>query len=609
MQKTLRSALALTCFGLLGYAASCSSTVRNSDGSEQSTAMGGAAGSSSASSSSAGAGGASPGSAGSNMTSGSGTTGGANAGGSAGQGGAENSTGGTFMVMNCDASDPGCTCDDTGCFIEDGYACARDSECKSEECWVTEDADNICCAKSCAADQVCIADGSGCEGAAPCEDDNLRCAGDYQRCVGGEWKTEQSCGNLGCVLSLGGCLLAPGESCSDDAQCGEGTCEEAPDGKQVCCTASCGNCKICDAAGTGCADPPSVPEGCDCTGSDASNCADALPCTDDVCNNGVCSNDIQSGFCVIAGQCVAHNQPETGNPCRYCDSTIQKQGWTSSPNTTSCDDGAWCNGTDTCDGLGSCAHQYPSNNRCNGSGPCALGTCDENRDSCYRPDTYQCDSSSDTVCVSNACGSDVYTVTTTTYCSGNSASCSGRAVEGSPQVSQACDNNSACASDSSGAQCEATLGCGNTWCDASTGLCWTLNEPTERPLAEATQYCDSLVLAGRSDWRLPTIHEWLRLAKGCDEATGTAQGASFQSTCTYDPATESGTITPCMNGCPRNGGPSNGCYWPPGMSSCGTTGYWSSTVGAGTYFFAATENWVASLSDFANQEVRCVLQK
>jgi len=42
------------------------------------------------------------------------------------------------------------------------------------------------------------------------------------------------------------------------------------------------------------------------------------------------------------------------------------------------------------------------------------------------------------------------------------------------------------------------------------------------------------------------------------------------------------------------------------MGNCDPIGYWTSTEGAGEYYFYATSNWVVSLSPFTPQAIRCV---
>jgi hypothetical protein len=121
--------------------------------------------------------------------------------------------------------------------------------------------------------------------------------------------------------------------------------------------------------------------------------------------------------------------------------------------------------------------------------------------------------------------------------------------------------------------------------------------------------CSNLQLAGRSDWRLPTLAEWLTVGRGCDGTTGTKKAESFKSTCRL----VSGTPTDCTT-CPGNEGPGvNGCYWPTAMGVCNSTvySYWTNTLYAGTYYYdisfssAFVFQYVASQS----QQIRCVLTK
>ena len=53
-----------------------------------------------------------------------------------------------------------------------------------------------------------------------------------------------------------------------------------------------------------------------------------------------------------------------------------------------------------------------------------------------------------------------------------------------------------------------------TFTDAASGLMWqTDDDGATRNKAEAVAYCRGLTLAGRSDWRLPTLHEFQSLAR------------------------------------------------------------------------------------------------
>jgi hypothetical protein len=350
---------------------------------------------------------------------------------------------------------------------------------------------------------------------------------------------------------------------------------------------------------------------CMCTEDMPDVCADSYSCTTDSCQNGTCSNPINATYCLIAGSCVPHGQADPSNPCRRCDTAVSRAGWTNSPNNTSCDDSLWCNGTDTCNGSGTCTHQF-TGNRCTGTGLCDSPTCDESRDSCFRPSSYTCRTTQQYECTSSSCGGDLQSRTVTQFCTGSASGCTGMTQTGGPALVNDCQSDTTC--NASGQRCDPALGCGTTWCDNATNLCWmTTDAPTAR-LTNAATYCSTLNLGGRpvGSWRLPTINEWIDNARACDGTTGTAQAASFPSTCGIGPST--GEIFDCA-GCPLNGGPaaSSGCYWQAGMGTCAADdlGYWSSTPrvsGASENFYYTPRN--GSIF-FFNREaislhVRCV---
>ncbi|HEU5076506.1 MAG TPA: hypothetical protein VFU02_20085, partial [Polyangiaceae bacterium] len=353
-----------------------------------------------------------------------------------------------------------CACDIAGCFLILGASCTQATDCKTQVCGVTQEGTNICCATACDQDHVCLADGTGCEIAGACDDGDERCSaeGNHERCTSGQWQTVAACGSRGCSLEVtGGCLGDLGAACLEDDECGAGTCQETTNGSSVCCDASCGDCLVCNEAGSGCTDPDFIKPGCTCTEATAFSCDDNIPCTDDSCDAGRCSNTLQPGFCLIEEECIDHNEQEALNPCRYCDATLRNQAWTNSSNTVSCDDRMWCNGTDTCNGSGQCQHQFPTD-RCTENGACALGTCDEERDSCYRPSSQACLIAGEFRCESDSCGGDVQGRTVTTWCSGTSAECDGAVSATEWEINSGCTVYQKC--DASSWSCEDALDCG-----------------------------------------------------------------------------------------------------------------------------------------------------
>lgn len=539
------------------------------------------------------------------LSSGGGTSDGSNVGANS-----SDSAGTSARTLACDEGAENCLCDANACLVSAGGECLSNSECWSNVCGVTADSRNVCCASPCPDNQVCSADGTACEPAPACDNTEVRCNGDYQVCTDRQWEVREACNGRGCSTTFGGCLLAAGAECTGDGDCGAGTCKLGMGGKEICCTASCGQCQVCGETGASC-DVPSLAElgpECECTSQDTSKCDDGLSCTSDSCNNGVCVNDIDSGFCLIGGQCVSHNTPESGNPCRYCDSTLQKSAWTNASTSTSCNDSLWCNGTDTCNGAGTCSHEYPSGNRCSGtSGACALTSCDETRDSCFQPSTQVCSTTTEKQCSSSSCGGAVQQRTITQSCSGSSASCDGTKRNGAWSTTTTCGLAQTCNANTF--TCQEALGCGTTFCDATTDQCWTLNIQSGGTLdhADAVSYCNGLTLGGRTDWRLPTIYELIDVARGCNGITSNPGPASQFSTCRIG---SDGNPFDC-NACPLGQGPTNGCYSPTGFDACTDFAPLSDTVatnGIGGYYYFSFHDSIVGSTPFSG-DVFCLVDR
>lgn len=85
-------------------------------------------------------------------------------------------------------------------------------------------------------------------------------------------------------------------------------------------------------------------------------------------------------------------------------------------------------------------------------------------------------------------------------------------------------------------------------------------------LKEATAHCADLRWAGRTDWRLPSIHELRSLIVGCNGPTQCG-----------NPTT---TLMQCQ-ACDAGGGAAQGCYRAPGAFAAPCETFWSSSAGNG----------------------------
>ncbi len=455
--------------------------------------------------------------------------------------------------------------------------------------------------------QTCQADGnwSACTGAVASKpSDDCDVAGDDSDCNGSP--------NDGCNCSPG----TTRDCGKDDGNCQQGeqtctaniwgTCEgeitpEAADSRLV-----TGDDADCDGMEN---------ENCACVADNANACNDSVACTDNVCTNGVCTNPASAGFCRIGGSCYAHNAQEPGNPCHFCDANANRTGWSNSASSVSCDDGSWCNGTDTCS-AGTCAHEFTSN-RCTASGPCALSVCDETRDSCFRPNTFVCSSAPETRCSStSACGGDIQTRTVEKRCTGSSATCDGSPSNPSWTTATDCTTSQICSQSGSNFTCNDKLGCGSTWCPS----------PDRRPVLDhdrraqrkKLERCDQLLRHAERRWeqQLAAADRLgvSRYRQGCNGAMVRTDNygtpTTGASTCAYNETGGAFDCAPCKNSespfTPK-------CYWAAGLGQCQVQvgsggGYWTSTHGSINQMgFDPSENDLyITTSDNSNEQVRCV---
>ncbi len=267
-------------------------------------------------------------------------------------------------------------------------------------------------------------DGKGACGARP---DGTDCGDD----------TDTECDNPDSCDGRGNCsprYEIPGTPCGDpnDNDCdnpdtcdGSGNCSANHEPSETACSDGlfCNGLETCDGAGTclpGPGDPCIPPTVCSedldaCVGCIShGDCAFCMKCDpgSSSCENQTALEDLKdecdvdecaTGLCDGAGACGF--EPD-GTPCT--DTTpddCQKAGCDGSGSCnqtngieeeeTMCDDGIFCNGADTCDGVGVCANH--AGDPCVGGLECNR-SCNESLDDCYDVAGTFCGSPSDTEC-------------------------------------------------------------------------------------------------------------------------------------------------------------------------------------------------------------------
>ncbi|GIW43524.1 MAG: hypothetical protein KatS3mg077_0806 [Candidatus Binatia bacterium] len=277
-------------------------------------------------------------------------------------------------------TDPGDCCDATCQFEPSASACSDDNPCTTNDSCdgqgvcvpgspVVCDDQNPCTHDSCDPDTGnCdfVPEGAG----TPCDDGNPCTTGDAcdgsGTCVGGavDCDDNNACTADTCDAQTGQCghVANVGQSCDDGDLCTTGD--------------------ACDVEGV-------------CVGSPVSCQAPNPPCeAGEACNPAT-------------GQCEPLPDPPDTTPCDLdenvctvdrCDGAGACIFVETAPMGTSCDDGLFCNGADTCDGGVECQH---SGNPCTGGGECNQ-TCNEAADNCFDLAGTPC-SEDGLVCTADAC--------------------------------------------------------------------------------------------------------------------------------------------------------------------------------------------------------------
>ncbi len=322
------------------------------------------------------------------------------------------------------------TCDALADCLPGGNPCQPSETCNEitdtcDQCQVDADCDDgVGCT-----DDTCVAgacvfttndgncdDGLFCNGAETC-DALADCVPGGDPCQPSEICNETT---DTCVLCQVDADCDDGVGCTDDA-CVAGTCVF---------TTNDGNCDdglFCNGAETCDALADCVPGGDPCQPSEICNettdtcvlcqvdadCDDGVGCTDDACVAGACAFTPNAGncddglycngseTCDAALDCQAGTPPDCDDGVACTDDWCDEIGDTclNSAEDSNCDDGLWCNGAETCDALADCLA---------GADPCPGQSCDEVGDQCVTQtcnDNGVCEAGEDC----NNCPSDCFT--------------------------------------------------------------------------------------------------------------------------------------------------------------------------------------------------------
>ncbi len=182
----------------------------------------------------------------------------------------------------------------------------------------------------------------------PCEDGNFCTLDDTCMsgvCTEGDAKecpaSEEECKVLeGCYDASGECVYG---NEADDTACDDGNSETSNDSCQngVCLGEGC----VCGTVDECCDGCNAVNEGTNCT-------ADNISCTSDMCGGGFCMHEVESGWCMISGDCYPDLAEHPQNVCLICDADTNPEYWTDNDGTA-CEDGNYCTVEDSCD-MGQC---------------------------------------------------------------------------------------------------------------------------------------------------------------------------------------------------------------------------------------------------------------
>jgi len=256
----------------------------------------------------------------------------------------------------CDDGEP-CTfpdlcssgaCEGTPYVCDDGKSCTTDSCDGQGGCVVTQVPNTCLIGGTCVDDgdasptglcQICDASvstsawspnsgGTPCDDGLACTDVDVcdgvgNCLGIGNTCVA-DWCEDADCGN-NCAVSLkpGHCKIG-GECFLDGDRNPANTCQQcAANSSTNSWSAAVGSCED--------GDPCSIGDVCllgGCQSGPFLNCNDNLSCTLDLCNPvGGCLNGIETGSCLIGGQCYSDGDQNPANECQVCNPSVSATSW------------------------------------------------------------------------------------------------------------------------------------------------------------------------------------------------------------------------------------------------------------------------------------------
>lgn len=319
------------------------------------------------------------------------------------------------------------TCDPTGgCQAGTPVDCADGVACTSDVC---DEALDQCVQTS---DDAACSDGAYCNGVETCDPINDCQPGTPVACGDGVSCTDDTCDEASdqCVNTPNdsacsdgafcngtetcdpttGCQPGTAPNCDDGVSCTDDTCDEgsdqcvsSPDDSVCSDGAFCNGTEICDATS-------------DCQAGTAPDCDDGVSCTNDSCDEGIdqCVSTPDDAVCDDGAYCNGVEMCDATNDCQAgaavdcgdavsctvdtCDEASDQ--CVNAPDDSVCNDGAFCNGAETCDPTNDCQVAPPPN--CDDGVACTVDSCDEGADVCANaPDDVVCDDGA--ICTLDVC--------------------------------------------------------------------------------------------------------------------------------------------------------------------------------------------------------------